>query len=594
MQEFDFTQSNDPTLYATALAEILHAIDPDISKPVISTAPTSSIPAPPERPLSTTERLAREAHTAYGREHWSYVVDKTEILVERDAMTATLWRERASAAFALGDNKIGLAVVKQALKAGPDDADTLLLYVRLTARAGDDAQAADIYRNAYALVSLDDTTARLATLNEWIATLARLGRWDEFVRRVDDARRISSNDPCWRLRWVEALLADRKFDEAIAASSHIPHDTGMDPLLSVWQTAIATAIGAGNWSLRHNLLEASRVAGVDANTIARWRLDFPHFVLMGTISPYGSEAIGYSRYVQAIAWASDSARLATFSRGHPVKIWEAATGRLLLTLPDKKNEKTQALARSPNGVCLATVCYLHDPKGNSSGSKGKIWEMATGRLLATLEEDKDGEPIWTDAIAWGPDNTRLAASNQSYALLQIWNAVTRQHLITIKGIRAPLAWSPDGIRIAGDAASGGFESQIQIREISTGRLLGTPVGKGRNKGAEALAWAPDNVRLAIASYSHGAEIFEASSGHLLVSLTGHSAGVRAVAWSPDGTKLATASDDWTARVWEANSGGMLATLTGHGGPISDIAWAPNGMHLATASADGTVKIWRAE
>ena len=130
----------------------------------------------PARPLSATERLAQEAHTAYGREHWSDVLDKTEILVERGAMTPMLWRERASAAFAVGDNNGGLAVVKQALNAGVEHADTLLLYVRLTARVGDDKQAAEILTRAYALASLNDSATRLAILDELIPSLARLGR----------------------------------------------------------------------------------------------------------------------------------------------------------------------------------------------------------------------------------------------------------------------------------------------------------------------------------------------------------------------------------------------------------------------------------
>src|SRR5262245_44671308 len=69
IQEFDFTLASDPARYATALAEILQAIDSSLATPVIGTpsgAPSGApIPATPERPLSAIERLAREAHTAY-------------------------------------------------------------------------------------------------------------------------------------------------------------------------------------------------------------------------------------------------------------------------------------------------------------------------------------------------------------------------------------------------------------------------------------------------------------------------------------------------------------------------------------------------
>ena len=304
IQEFDFTQPDDPARYDAALAAVLRAILDGHTTPA------------PARPLSPNERLAKETHTAYGREHWSDVVDKTDILIERGAMTPALWRERASAAFALGDNRAGLEIIKQALKAGTDDTDTLLLYVRLTTRAGDDAQAAEILTRAFALAPLDDSATRLVILDALTAALARLGRWDDFSRRLSDARRMEPGDPRWALREVEGMLGAGRYDEAIAAARKLPPEAEKTLLTPSWHAAIAAAVKAQNWPARRALLVAAPAAGADRATIFRWgRFDFASFSVIATSTATGTSCVAWRGRPMARGWprqragaAGDAAR----------------------------------------------------------------------------------------------------------------------------------------------------------------------------------------------------------------------------------------------------------------------------------------------
>ncbi|MCP4599332.1 MAG: hypothetical protein GY847_02140 [Proteobacteria bacterium] len=60
------------------------------------------------------------------------------------------------------------------------------------------------------------------------------------------------------------------------------------------------------------------------------------------------------------------------------------------------------------------------------------------------------------------------------------------------------------------------------------------------------------------------------------SLHGHEGPISQIAWSPDRRTLASASNDQTIRLWDAATGKLLQTLTGHSYSVYSVAWSPNG------------------
>lgn len=67
--------------------------------------------------------------------------------------------------------------------------------------------------------------------------------------------------------------------------------------------------------------------------------------------------------------------------------------------------------------------------------------------------------------------------------------------------------------------------------------------------------------------------------------------VNSVDWSPDGSLLATST--WSyIRVWDAESGKLLKTLTGHTDSVCTVARSPDGTSIASGSFDRTVRIWQ--
>ena len=67
--------------------------------------------------------------------------------------------------------------------------------------------------------------------------------------------------------------------------------------------------------------------------------------------------------------------------------------------------------------------------------------------------------------------------------------------------------------------------------------------------------------------------------------------VRLAALSPDGQWVVTAGEARQAMIWEATTGRLVTTLTGHSAKLCSVAFSSNSFWVVTASWDNSAKVW---
>ena len=280
--------------------------------------------------------------------------------------------------------------------------------------------------------------------------------------------------------------------------------------------------------------------------------------------------------VWSVTFSPDGKRVATASQDQTAKVWDAATGQLLLTLRGHTNS-VNGIVFSPDGKRIATT---------SDDSTAKVWDATTGELLFTLSSHTK----WVYRIAFSPDETRLVTTSGDNTA-KVWDANTGRELLTFSAHQdevMDVAFSPDGKRVA----TCGMDRNVRVWDPTSGKeLLALPFDVGVWNCS--VAYSPDGKRIAEASDGvHFANVWDATTGELLLSGSfGHSDWLRDIAFSFDGKLAATSGADHKVNVWDTTTGQVLYTLSGHTNGINGVAFSPDGTRVASASWDHTARVW---
>ncbi|KAB8317041.1 NACHT domain-containing protein, partial [Tolypothrix campylonemoides VB511288] len=122
--------------------------------------------------------------------------------------------------------------------------------------------------------------------------------------------------------------------------------------------------------------------------------------------------------VESVAFSIDGRLLATGDYNGVVRLWEAASGRELLTCK-RHTHKVNSVTFSPDGKTLAS---------GSDDQTVRLWDINTGECLNTLY----GYSSRVYSVAFGPDGKTLASGSDDQTV-RLWDINTGECLNTLHG-----------------------------------------------------------------------------------------------------------------------------------------------------------------
>ena len=258
-----------------------------------------------------------------------------------------------------------------------------------------------------------------------------------------------------------------------------------------------------------------------------------------------------------------------------LRIYHLATGRALRDLRRPSGDVTTAVF-SPDGSCIWSV---------GTDQHAILWEVATGRALATLAVD-DREPSDYGSASASPfsaDGQWVAATDEH--VMRICDGRTGTVLVelapTTYSMRSPL-FSPNGRYLA--AVCGYPPWEVWIWETKTWQRIATLSWAGGQSriGNRGLAFTPDSTKLIFAREPR-VEVWDAETNLASIAfiVAGHLHGCRLL---PDGRYLITYNENIPVELWDMTTHARIGVLTpfGYSSVIS-----PDGTRIAGACGIGS-------
>jgi WD40 repeat protein len=290
--------------------------------------------------------------------------------------------------------------------------------------------------------------------------------------------------------------------------------------------------------------------------------------------------------ITTVAFGPDG-RIAGGGWDNKVRVWNASTLRMTLEIDLRESgDLILDLAFSPDGSRIVTGSR-QDKTGNPTV---KVWDTRTGAEALILRRAPSEV---CRSVAFG--STRIAAGcyNQTTAArtLYMWDARSGAEVQAVKESEAPVAFNPDGTRVAFvDRAT----QSLRLWNTKTESMEKITIDGKSSKGINAVAFNHDGTLIVSGNMDGTLRLWDAVSGKERGSATkAHNGIVNEVAFNQDGTLIVSGGKDGAIKLWTWTG----AALTEKGtyrvkdtAGVETVAFSRDGKRIASGGSDG-IKMW---